>query len=84
MQRKTVVRISIIVIAFFSVRGVYVYTIVLGPQTFMQTNPDKANCRQGKIFDGVSLDQNGVAYGVVKNSNKCDIGYHDGFYGVAP
>ena len=24
-----------------------------GPQTVMQTNPDKVNCRQGNILDGV-------------------------------
>ena len=54
MQRKTAVIISILVIAFFSLVGVYLYAKVLGPQTVMQTNPDKANCRQGNIFDGVT------------------------------
>jgi len=54
VQRKTVVIISIVVIAFFSVGGIYLYTKVLGPQTVIQTNSYKTNCRQGNIFDGVT------------------------------
>ena len=38
----------------------------------------------GGIYDSGDACQNGVAYGVVKNSNECDKGYHDGFYGVVP
>jgi len=54
MKRRTALIISIIVAVTFSVGGVYLYAKILGPQTVMQTNPDKVNCRQGNIFDGVT------------------------------
>lgn len=38
----------------------------------------------GGVYDSGDACQNGVAYGVVKNSNECDAGYHDGFYRVPP
>lgn len=54
MKRRTVVIISIVVGVIFSAGGTFLYTKILGPQTIMQTNPDKADCRQGNIFDGVT------------------------------
>ena len=30
------------------------YAKILGPQTIIQTNPDKINCLQRNIFDGVT------------------------------
>jgi hypothetical protein len=60
---KTAVIISIIsIIVMLSINSnsillywrVYLYAKVLGPQTVMHTNPDKTNCRQGNIFDGVT------------------------------
>jgi hypothetical protein len=53
MKRKTAIIISIIVIAVFSVGGIYSYTKYFGPQTVLQTNLDKVNCRQGNVLDGV-------------------------------
>jgi cell division protein YceG involved in septum cleavage len=53
MRRKTTIIISIIVIAVFSVGGIYSYTKYVGPQTVMQTNSDKVNCRQGNVLDRV-------------------------------
>lgn len=37
----------------------------------------------GGVYDSGEPCQNGVADGVVKNSNHCIAGYYDGFYGVA-
>jgi hypothetical protein len=54
MKRKTAIIISIIVAIIFSAGGIYLYARVFGPQTVMQTNPNKLNCRQGNIFDGVT------------------------------
>jgi hypothetical protein len=54
MRRKTTIIISIIVAAVFSVGGVYSYAKYFGPQTVMQTNSDKVNCRQGNVLDGVN------------------------------
>lgn len=53
MKRKTTIIISIIVVSVFSVGGIYAYAKYFGPQTVMQTNPDKLNCRQGNVLDGV-------------------------------
>jgi len=53
MKRRTALVISIIAVAVLSVGGMYSYTKYFGPQTVMQTNPDKVNCRQGNVLDGV-------------------------------
>jgi len=53
MKRKTAIIISIVVIAVFSAGGTYAYTKYFGPQIVLQTNPDKVNCRQGNVLDGV-------------------------------
>jgi len=54
MKRKVTI-ISIMIIAIIlSAVGIYLYERVFGPQTVIQTNPDKVNCRQGNIFDGVT------------------------------
>ncbi len=54
MRRKNVAIISMITIAaIFSAGGIYVYAKIVGPQTVMQTDPDKINCRQGNVLDGV-------------------------------
>jgi hypothetical protein len=31
----------------------HAYSRYFGPQTVMQNNPDKYNCRKGNVFDGV-------------------------------
>ena len=53
MKIKTLIIYSIITVAVLSAGGLYAYTNYFGPQTVIQTNPDKLNCRQGNIFDGV-------------------------------
>jgi hypothetical protein len=53
MKRRTAIIISIIAGAFFSAGGLYAYAKYFGPQTVMQTNSDKINCRQGNVLDGV-------------------------------
>jgi hypothetical protein len=47
MKRKTAIIISIIVVAIFSVGGLYAYAKYFGRIT------DKINCRQGNVLDGV-------------------------------
>ena len=39
--------------AVLSAGGLYAYKNYFGPQTVIQTNPDKLNCRQGNVLDGV-------------------------------
>jgi hypothetical protein len=53
MKRKTGIIISIIAVSIFSFGGIYAYAKYFGPQTVMQTNSDKVNCRQGNVLDGV-------------------------------
>ena len=54
LRRKNIVIISIITVAtIFSAGAIYVYAKILGPQAVIQANPDKVNCRQGNILDGV-------------------------------
>jgi hypothetical protein len=53
MKRKTAIIISIIVVVIFSAGGIYAYARYFGPQIVIQTNPDKVNCRQGNVLDGV-------------------------------
>src|SRR5206468_3121175 len=49
----TLIIYSIIAVAVLSAGRVYPYTNYFGPQTVIQTNPDKTNCRQGNVLDGV-------------------------------
>lgn len=49
MNKKYLVLIAAIVVAFV---GVYGYFNYFGPQTVLQTNSDP-NCRQGNVFGGV-------------------------------
>jgi hypothetical protein len=53
MKIKTLIIYSIITVAVLSAGGLYAYTNYFGPQTVIQTNPDKLNCRQGNVLDGV-------------------------------
>jgi hypothetical protein len=53
MKTKTAVIVSIIVVTALSAGGLYAYTKYFGPQTVLQTNSDKINCRQGNVLDGV-------------------------------
>jgi len=57
VKRKTIIIISIVVGTIFSAGGLYAYAKYFGPQTVMQTNPDKVNCRQGNVLDGVDRFQ---------------------------
>jgi hypothetical protein len=55
-RKKTLIITSIIIVVvavILSTIGTYLYTRVFGPQTVIQSNPDKVNCRQGNILDGV-------------------------------
>ncbi len=52
MKRRSAIILaaaSIILLFAFA----YAYVNYFGPQTVIQNNPDKENCRQGNIFDGV-------------------------------
>jgi hypothetical protein len=40
-------------VAVLSAGGLYAYKNYFGPQTVIHTNPDKLNCRQGNVLDGV-------------------------------
>jgi hypothetical protein len=53
MKKKTLIIYSIITVAVLSAGGLYAYTHYFGPQTVIQTNPNKVNCRQGNVLDGV-------------------------------
>jgi hypothetical protein len=54
MKRKTAVIVStLLVVAVISVGGLYAYLKYFGPQTVIQTNSDKVNCREGNVLDGV-------------------------------
>ena len=53
MKKKTLIIYSIITVAVLSAGGLYAYSHYFGPQTVIQTNPDKINCRQGNVLDGV-------------------------------
>ncbi len=54
MKRKALVIVSIIVIIIVAMGATYAYSRYFGPQIVMQNNPDRYNCRQGNILDGVS------------------------------
>ena len=53
MKRKALVITSVIITSIAAVGATYAYSRYFGPQTVMQNNPDKYNCRQGNILDGV-------------------------------
>jgi hypothetical protein len=53
MKRKALVIVSIIVI-IVAMGATYAYSRYFGPQIVMQNNPDRYNCRQGNILDGVN------------------------------
>jgi hypothetical protein len=53
MKKKTLIIYSVLTVAVLSAGGLYAYTHYFGPQTVIQTNPDKVNCRQGNVLDGV-------------------------------
>jgi hypothetical protein len=53
MKKKTLIIYSVLTVAVLSAGGLYAYTNYFGPQTVIQTNPDKLNCRQGNVLDGV-------------------------------
>ncbi len=54
MKRKALVVVSAVVtIAIILVGTAYAYFRYFGPQSIMQNNPDKYNCRQGNVLDGV-------------------------------
>jgi len=54
MKRKALVIVSIIVIIIVAMGATYAYSRYFGPQIVMQNNPDRYNCRQGNILDGVN------------------------------
>lgn len=53
MKNKSLVIAGIVAAAVIIGGGTYAYIRYFGTQTVIQTNPDKDNCRQGNIFDGV-------------------------------
>ncbi len=52
MKRRSAIILAVVasIILFASA---YAYVNYFGPQTVIQNNPDKENCKQGNIFDGV-------------------------------
>lgn len=54
MKRKSLIIIIVAVIgAVIVAGGSYAYARYFGPQTVLQTDSDKVNCRQGNVLDGV-------------------------------
>jgi|SRR5436190_8854046 len=53
MKIKTLIIYSVLTVVVLSAGSLYAYTNYFGPQTVIQTNPDKINCRQGNVLDGV-------------------------------
>lgn len=53
MKRKSLLIVSVVVIAILAMGARYAYCRYFGPQVVMQNNPDKYNCRQGNVLDGV-------------------------------
>lgn len=53
MKRRKIILISTIIPIILIVISLCAYANYFGPQTVIQTNSDKENCRQGNIFDGV-------------------------------
>jgi cell division protein YceG involved in septum cleavage len=54
MKRKALVAIStVVIIAIIVVGTTYAYFRYFGPQSVVQNNSDKFNCRQGNVLDGV-------------------------------
>jgi len=50
-RRSTIILAAVATIVLFA--STYAYVNYFGAQTVIQNNPDKENCRQGNIFDGV-------------------------------
>jgi len=78
MKLKSVIIISLIVVAIFSAGGIYAYARYFGPQTVIQNNPDKVDCKQGNVLDGVDRQArftvlstcekvSGIVYGMTGN-----------------
>jgi hypothetical protein len=42
-----------VIVAIVSFAATYAYANYFGPKTVLQTNPDKDNCRQGNVLEGV-------------------------------
>lgn len=53
MKRRSLLLIGIIAAVIIAGGGAFAYFRYFGTQTVIQTNPDKENCRQGNIFEGV-------------------------------
>ncbi len=53
MKRKSAIILAVVASIVSLFASTYVYANYFGPQTVIQSNPDKENCRQGNIFDGV-------------------------------
>lgn len=51
-DRNIVIVIIVVVIMSFAATT-YAYVNYFGPKTALQTNPDKDNCRQGNVLEGV-------------------------------
>jgi hypothetical protein len=53
-RKKSLVIAGIVAAAILtSSGGTYIYVTQFAPQTVIQTNPDRVNCRQGNVLDGV-------------------------------
>lgn len=52
MKRRSTI-IVIVVAVFLVGGGIFEYARFFGPQTVLQTNPDRERCRQGNVLDGV-------------------------------
>jgi cell division protein YceG involved in septum cleavage len=52
-KRSTIIIVTVIIAAVTSFAATYAYANYFGPKTVIQTNPDRYNCRQGNVLDGV-------------------------------
>jgi len=52
-KRRLLITLAVI-IAILIAATTYGYTNYFGPKTVLQVNPDKDNCRQGNVLDGIN------------------------------
>ncbi len=52
-KKRRILIVLAVIIAILIAATTYAYTNYFGPKTVLQVNPDKDNCRQGNVLDGV-------------------------------
>ena len=53
-MKRDIIIVILVIVAVISFAATYAYANYFGPKTVLQTNPDKFNCRQGNVLEGVS------------------------------